>query len=48
MQRAQHFSQVGPNIDWLSLYVSGKNQWSKGLYEKLSFHTHLQENSFVW
>lgn len=48
MQWAQDFAQAEPNINRLSLHVSGKNTRAKILYEKLTFHTHLQENSFVW
>ncbi|WP_255505002.1 GNAT family N-acetyltransferase [Lysinibacillus sphaericus] len=48
MQWAQDFVQGEPLLVRLSLHVSGKNQRAKDLYEKISFRTHLQENSFVW
>jgi len=48
MQWAQDFVQADPNLDRLSLHVSGKNPRAKELYEKLSFHTHLHENSIIW
>lgn len=48
LQWAQDFVQAEPNLDRLSLYVSGKNPRAKDLYEKLSFNTHLQEKSIVW
>ncbi len=48
MQWAQDIVQGDPRLDRLSLHVSGKNRKAKDLYEKLSFRTHLQENSIVW
>ncbi|MGE7094196.1 GNAT family N-acetyltransferase [Lysinibacillus sp. NPDC048646] len=48
MQWAQDFVQAEPNLDRLSLHVSGKNSRAKDLYEKFSFYTHLQKNSIVW
>lgn len=48
LQWAQHFVQTEPSLDMLSLHVSGKNPRAKHLYEKLSFRTHLQENSLLW
>lgn len=48
MQWAQDIVQAAPNLDRLSLHVSGKNPRAKDLYEKLSFHTHLQEKSIIW
>ncbi|MFC3782449.1 GNAT family N-acetyltransferase [Bacillus chungangensis] len=48
MQWAQDIVQAEPNLDRLSLHVSGKNPRAKDLYEKLSFHTHLQEKSIIW
>ncbi|MCP3774025.1 GNAT family N-acetyltransferase [Paenibacillus sp. MZ04-78.2] len=48
MQWAQDFVQTEPELDRLSLYVSGKNPRAKHLYERLSFHTHLESNSLIW
>ncbi|MGG3508552.1 GNAT family N-acetyltransferase [Paenibacillus lautus] len=48
MQWVQDFVQAEPNLDRLSLHVSGKNPRARFLYERLSFHTHLQENSIFW
>ncbi|MFB6363442.1 GNAT family N-acetyltransferase [Paenibacillus elgii] len=48
MQWAQDFAQTEPGLDRLSLYVSGKNPRAKHLYERLSFHTHLDSNSLIW
>ncbi|MDR0268657.1 GNAT family N-acetyltransferase [Paenibacillus sp.] len=47
LQWAQDFVQAEPNLNRLSLYVSGKNPRAKHLYEQLSFYTHSHKNNIM-
>ncbi len=47
LQWAQHFAQTEPHLNLLSLHVVGNNPRAKYLYERLSFRTHLQQNSLA-
>lgn len=47
LQWAQHVVDLDPDLDRLSLHVSGSNPRAKQLYGRLSFQTHSCENRWI-
>lgn len=45
---AEQFAQQEPGVDRLSLYVSGKNQRARKLYEQLGYSVRSHEKSLLW